>query len=238
MQWTTALQSKNASGGPPAPAWLAATGRVLCNLVAKRWTVNTQDLVRLPAMVMRRPIDTVQRTMVRSTQRVRRKALVAFPVPAEMKWHQNLQYQSMFLQSCLEEMDESWGRQAADEMMARSLYLTGKRWMRTSGPFKTNVEPSVGALAEVLNLSFRSLDISSKVAVEGNTVTVTNSSCPMLRWAQEHNMEPERACQSLCGNTRSFFKGVSYSYPTYVSYRATHMMGKGHPSCKKSFVVR
>ncbi|MBI2867781.1 MAG: hypothetical protein HYX97_05550 [Chloroflexi bacterium] len=242
MQWTTALQSRKVAGiatdGPSAPSWLAATGRILCSIVTKRWTLNTQDLLRLPAMVMQRPLSRAQRTMVRSTQRARRKALVAFPVPAEMKWHQNLQFQSMFLQSCLEEMDAGWGRQAADEMMTRSLYLAGKRWMRTSGPFKTNVEPNVGALAEVLNMSFRSLDIVSKVVVEGKTVTITNSSCPLLRWAHEHNMEAERVCQSMCGNARSFFKGVSYSYPTYVTYRATHMMGKGHPVCKKSFAVR
>lgn len=241
---TTTLNARRtaaATTAAPEPlplAWATVAGHALRWSVTRRWPLAPQELwERARGWALPR-VTRLHQAVVRRAQRARRKVLVAFPVPAEMKWQETLQLQNSLLQSGLEEMEEALGRQTAQDLMDRMLYVSGKRWICASGPFKTNVEPNVGALAEVLTLAFKSLDIRSNVSVSANGVTVTNTACLFVRWAQTHHMEPERMCQMLCGNQASFFKGVSYSYPIYVSYRATHMMGKGHPACKKTFQVR
>jgi predicted ArsR family transcriptional regulator len=155
-----------------------------------------------------------------------------------MKWRESLKMQAIFLHSMLEELEHQTGAAGSQDVANRTMFVSGKRWVRANSPLVRQVHPDVNALGEVLTIALKSMNIRSRVQVTDTSVTVLNMACPLLEWAKEHQIEPNRICQAVCGEHASFFKGVSYSYPVYVSYRASHMMGRGHPMCKKVFSTR
>ncbi len=173
-----------------------------------------------------------------TASKARRKLLTRFPVPAEIKWHESLKIQAMIVQSNLEELEWRIGTASAMEVQGSSMYLTGKRWVRQQTSQLSNGRAGIDTLAEVLTVGFKSLDISSRVEVTDEGVSVTNNACPLLEYAKKHRFDGAKICKIFCGEEQSFFKGVSYSYPLITNYRASQMIGKGDLRCKKTFNVR
>ncbi len=173
-----------------------------------------------------------------TASKARRKLLTKFPVPAEIKWHESLRIQAMVIQSNLEELEFRIGATAAMEVQQGSMYLTGKRWVRQQTSQMSIGRAGIDTMAEVLTVAFKSLDISSRVEVTDDGVSVTNTACPLMEYAKKHRFDSAKICKIFCGEDQSFFKGVSYSYPLVTNYRATQMMGKGDLRCKKTFNVR
>lgn len=173
-----------------------------------------------------------------TASKARRKLLTRFPVPAEIKWHESLRMQAMIIQSNLEEMEYRIGATSAMEVQQSSMYLTGKRWVRQQTSQLHNGGAGIDTMAEVLTVAFKSLDISSRVEVTDDGVSVTNTACPLLEYAKKHRFDGAKICKIFCGEEQSFFKGISYSYPLVTSYRSGQMMGKGDLRCKKTFNVK
>ena len=167
-----------------------------------------------------------------------RRVLLVFPLPAEMKWHESLNLQAIFLHTLVEEQQRVTGSPSSADVAGRTLFLSGKRWIRANSPPGLRTMGDHVVLAEVITRAFKSMNIRSRVTVDQQGVTVLNLACPLLEWAEKHHQQPANLCQVFCGEEGSFFRGVSSSYPVYIRYESTHMMGRGHPMCKKRFLTR
>ncbi|MBI2846635.1 MAG: hypothetical protein HYX82_02000 [Chloroflexi bacterium] len=180
-------------------------------------------------------LSRFQRALSSTIFRWKHSLIMSFPLPAELKWQEILDCMAILTHGYYEETEKTFGDSIATKLLCKTMFNTGKRWIRSHAKAQMKNRPGREYYANVLTSAFKMLDIRSTVEISKNTIVVTNTACPYLEWGRKQGIPSEKICSAFCGDPESFFSGISYGLPYYVRYKPIHMMGCGDPECKKEF---
>ena len=176
----------------------------------------------------------------RVTGKVSRMAsllVMRLPMPAEVKWQYTLDFIGDLTIEYYLDLAKSMPEAEARLLVVRTLSASGRRWMRDMTRKQGVTLGTTLALADVLKLVFRTLNIDTSVEVLRDEVMVTNHACPYLAQATEQGLASSRMCEMICGDVTSLMDGISQGLPAPVRYRSQTMMGQGDRVCTKHFSV-
>ena len=178
-----------------------------------------------------------RRRVTGTVSRVASLVVMRLPMPAEMKWQYTLDFIGDLTIEYYLDLSKSMPEAEARLLVVRTLSASGRRWVRDMTRKQGVTLGTAVALADVLKLVFRTLNIDSSVEVLRDEVLVTNHACPYLAQATEQGMSSSRMCEMICGDVTSLMDGMSQGLPAPVRYRSQAMMGQGDRVCTKHFSV-
>lgn len=159
------------------------------------------------------------------------------PTPAHDKWTGSLQLFRMHIRMMDQaSADEPWAAPAED-MAARSLHETGRKWVEKRFLWFNKAGTDLRATRDTFGIATETLGLPSTVDVHGTRVTITTFLCPFLDDAKRAGEDQAATCERVCGEQRSFFKGMSEGFPYVVDYTAPLRMGRGSKVCLKQMHV-
>jgi len=159
------------------------------------------------------------------------------PTPAHDKWTGLLQLFRMHIRMMNQaSADEPWAAPAED-MAARSLHETGRKWVEKRFLWFNKAGTDLRAARDTFGIATETLGLPSTVDVHGTRVTITTFLCPFLDDAKRAGEDQAATCERVCGEQRSFFKGMSEGFPYVVDYTAPLRMGRGSKVCLKQMHV-
>ena len=160
------------------------------------------------------------------------RAIGQMPVPSESKWRGLNQLLALVCESSLH-VD---GDLAApyEPTVDHAMFYAGTKWMRTRAEWLQDSIAPTPAMTDLLLLAFKTLDMTTRVRREDDTIIATTFRCPLVEQATTMKTA-RRICQVTCSDGRSLFHGMVKGIPLAVAYRAPRKMGWGHPVCIKHF---
>jgi hypothetical protein len=159
------------------------------------------------------------------------------PTPAHDKWTGSLQLFRMHIRLMNQaSADEPWAV-PSDDLAARSLHETGRRWVEKRFLWFNKAGTDLRATRDTFAIAAETLGLPSTVDVHGTRVTITTFLCPFLDDAKRAGEDLAATCERVCGEQRSFFKGMSEGFPYVVDYTAPLRMGRGTKVCLKQMHV-
>ena len=171
----------------------------------------------------------------RPFKKLARAMLVRLPVPSEVKWHHTLQFVGNLTLGYYRDLKTTLPAHEAQTIVAKGLSEAGRRWMWEMISARGGEVKSRTALADMMNVSFRALDIQSTVEIGTHEVVVTNWHCPYVSQAPREQVAKEVVCEMMCGGRSSLFQGVNHGLPLFIQYKPEAMMGKGDTACVKRY---
>ncbi|MSQ26136.1 MAG: hypothetical protein EXR49_07745 [Dehalococcoidia bacterium] len=178
-----------------------------------------------------------RRRVTGTVSRMASLLVMRLPMPAEVKWQYTLDFIGDLTIEYYLDLAKSMPEAEARLLVVRTLSASGRRWMRDMTRKQGVTLGTTLALADVLKLVFRTLNIDTSVEVLRDEVVVTNHACPYLAKATEQRMASSRMCEMICGDVTSLMDGMSQGLPAPVRYRSQTMMGQGDRVCTKYFSV-
>ncbi|MBM4404831.1 MAG: hypothetical protein FJ039_01410 [Chloroflexi bacterium] len=172
---------------------------------------------------------------MRPFKRLARGMMVRMPVPSEVKWNHTLQFVGNLTLGYYRDLKTTMPAHDAELIVAKGLSESGRRWMWEMMSARGGELKSLTELADMMNVSFRAMDIQSTVEVSPHQVKVTNWHCPYVARAPREQVHKEVVCQMMCGARTSLFQGVNHGLPMHIQYRPETMMGKGDKACVKRY---
>ena len=171
----------------------------------------------------------------RPFKKLARAMLVRLPVPSEVKWHHTLQFVGNLTLGYYRDLKTTMPAHDAQTIVTKGLSEAGRRWMWEMISARGGEVKSRTALADMMNVSFRALDIQSTVEIGAHEVVVTNWHCPYVAQASREQVAKEVVCEMMCGGRSSLFQGVNHGLPLFIQYKPETMMGKGDKACVKRY---
>ena len=154
------------------------------------------------------------------------------PIPSENKWRGINELLAFICETSLQPAD---GPNAPFEpTVDQAMFYAGTKWMRTRAEWLQRSIAPTPALADLLLLAFKTLNMSTQVRREDDTIVATTFRCPLVEQANTKKTA-RRVCQVTCSDGRSLFHGMVKGIPLAMDYRAPRKMGWGHPVCIKHF---
>jgi hypothetical protein len=171
----------------------------------------------------------------RPVRKIARAVMTRMPVPSEVKWHHTLQFVGSLTLGYYRDLKTTMPAHDAEAIVAKGLSESGRRWMWEMTNARGGEVKSRTELADIMNVSFRALDIQSTVETGRHEVVVTNWHCPYIAQALREQVDKDVVCQMMCGARTSLFQGVNHGLPMHIQYRPEAMMGKGDKACVKRY---
>jgi predicted ArsR family transcriptional regulator len=156
------------------------------------------------------------------------------PLPAEYKWRGTEELFAASMQAMLRSMHEEGALYGGT--FGKVMDEAGSAWMASRSRWVEESPAPLQASAELLSLSFKTLDMVTTVRSSGDAVEAVTWRCPFVEHARTHGAARE-ACEHLCGAHRSLFTGFASALPVEVTYSAPSKMGWGDAQCVKRFAV-
>lgn len=157
------------------------------------------------------------------------------PLPSEVKWQCTLDFIRDLTIEYYRDLARTLPEPEARRVVMHALSASGRRWMHDLATKQGTDLNSGLALADILKVVFRTLNIDSSVEPGRGEVLVTNYACPYLAQATEQGMPAGPVCEMMCGDVNSLLEGVTHGLPAMVLYRSHAMMGLGAQVCVKRF---
>jgi hypothetical protein len=157
------------------------------------------------------------------------------PMPAEYKWRGTEELFAATIQGVLRAMHQEGAVYAGT--LSKLMEEVGATWMSGRSQWVQDSPVPVEAAAELLSMTFKTLDMVTSVRVAGVAVEAVTWRCPFVEQAPTPSAARE-ACDHICGAHRSLFTGFAEALPAAMEYSASAKMGWGDAQCVKHFELR
>lgn len=163
------------------------------------------------------------------------RALKKLPVPSETKWSGLTELLALVSSAGLEL--DGRGRARRLSAMQRIMDQVGKQWMSKRAGWVGDSAAPIPAVAELLTLAFKTLNIPTAVQAQPGSIRATTFRCPFVENA-DCSSSARKICHMVCSDTLSLFHGFGQGLPIPLGYYAPRKMGWGDPVCVKDFQLQ
>lgn len=158
-----------------------------------------------------------------------------FPLPSLSKWDGLSRLIAHTVQASLEKKGP--GEKTSAGSPQRPLEHAGERWMRSQSQWLKDSAAPTSATADLLIVTFKTLNMSTHVKIEGSSITATTTTCPFIENARSGEALARNICEEICSHRHSLFTGLTEGLPIPIHYTALKKMGWGDDCCVKVFRI-
>jgi hypothetical protein len=115
------------------------------------------------------------------------------------------------------------------------LELAAARWMWRRSEWLAGSAAPAEALDDLLTSTFKTLNMASRLHVNGSTLRATTFHCPFIEHTRRGEPFARHICEQMCSERHSMFRGLVQGMPLAVAYFAPQKMGCGDEACVKVF---
>jgi len=189
-------------------------------------------MARLAAVTT--PIEAARMRVAAAFGRVWYAALARLPLPSYHKWTGMLDYLVQLIRTPAPQADPA---DPTTDPLIQFVEHAGQRWAWRRTAWIAQTSELASALADVMTMTLKSLDMPSHVATSGQTVEIVSQYCPFIRSMVRGIPVTKQVCQRVCGERHSLFNSIVSGLPVPVEYTAPSKMGHGDTRCVKRLRV-
>ena len=159
------------------------------------------------------------------------RLVARFPLPAADRWEGLNDLMAHILQTGLEEEPSETAGTALDTSLEKAC----AQWMWGRSGWLTSSAAPTSAVADLFVGAFKTLNMATRVQVDGATIKATTFFCPFIEHTRRGEATAQRLCQRICSTNHSLFRGFVQGLPFPVRYEAPLKRGWGDDCCAKVF---
>ncbi len=122
-----------------------------------------------------------------------------------------------------------------DSSLPKALETAASRWMWRRSDWLANSAAQTSALDDLLTVTFKTLNMTTLLELNGTTLKATTFYCPFIENTRRGEPVARRICERMCSERHSLFKGLTQGLPLTVKYLSPRKMGWGDEHCVKVF---